>query len=252
MASSLSQVLSQRLEDLAARPLQPVEVAVLDSGVDTTHPDLLARVVEAFTIELASGEPEVRKRDLGQNGDPLGHGTAVASIIAKLAPNARIVDYRVLGASNLGAGAAVLEALREVLTRGSRVINMSLAVTAEFESRLRPLCETAYRQGQVAVAAKRNMPLVDFGFPAEFSSCVSVDIDHFASSYKLRYQSDSPIEFAGNGEDVIVAATGGGYTTKTGTSFATPAVTGLCALLLGAFPDLRPFEIKAALKAFAD
>ena len=49
-------------------------------------------------------------------------------------------------------------------------------------------------------------------------------------------------------DEVTVAAAGGGYTTKTGTSFATPAVCGLCALLVGAFPDLRPFELKTLLK----
>jgi subtilase family protein len=45
--------------------------------------------------------------------------------------------------------------------------------------------------------------------------------------------------------------TTGGYTTKTGTSFATPTVSAFCALLVGAHPDLRPFEIKTILKAFS-
>jgi len=49
----------------------------------------------------------------------------------------------------------------------------------------------------------------------------------------------------------VVAAPGGGETTMTGTSFAAPAVTGLCALLVGACPDLRPFEVKSLLRAFS-
>jgi subtilisin len=50
---------------------------------------------------------------------------------------------------------------------------------------------------------------------------------------------------------VLVASPGGGTTTMTGTSFAAPAVSGLCALLVGACPDLRPFEVKSLLKAFS-
>ena len=252
MTSLLRRLLTERLEDLAARQLDPVEVAVLDSGIDTTHPDLKGRVAAAYTIELVNGDSEIRERDLGVNPDKLGHGTAVASIIAKIAPNARIIDYQVLGPQDLGASAAVIAALRDVLARRPRIANMSLAVTAEFATRLLPLCEAAYRQGQVLVAAKRNMPLVDYGFPAEFSSCISVDIDSFPTSFHLRYLEDHRIEYAANGEEIVVAATGGGYTVKTGTSFATPAISGLCALMLGAYPGLRSFEVKAALKAFAD
>jgi subtilisin family serine protease len=51
--------------------------------------------------------------------------------------------------------------------------------------------------------------------------------------------------------DVPVAAAGGGYTTMTGTSFATPIMCGHVALLMGAYPGLTPFEIKTLLKAFA-
>jgi subtilisin len=53
------------------------------------------------------------------------------------------------------------------------------------------------------------------------------------------------------GENVTVAVPGGGYTTKHGTSYATPAVSALCAVLLGAFPGLLPFEVRAALKHHA-
>ena len=94
MASLLAQVMSEKLEVLATRPLAPVEVAVLDSGVDSTHPDLRDRVTAGFVVEMVDGQPTVTPRPLTENPDKLGHGTAVASIIAKLAPNAQIVDIR--------------------------------------------------------------------------------------------------------------------------------------------------------------
>ena len=76
-------------------------------------------------------------------------------------------------------------------------------------------------------AARRNMPIEDDGFPAEFSSCVGVDIGNFISQFHLLFQEDQIIEFVAHGEAVVVAAPGGGTTTNTGTSFATPAVSGL-------------------------
>jgi len=102
---------------------------------------------------------------------------------------------------------------------------------------------------QVVVAARRNMPLNDNGIPAEFSSCIGVDSDRFASPFAFRFRSHHPIECTAQGEEVTVAVPGGRYSVQGGTSFATPTVTGLCTLLLGAEPELEPFEVKSLLKA---
>ena len=71
------------------------------------------------------------------------------------------------------------------------------------------------------------------------------------SPFQLVFNRGDPIEFTALGENMTIANVGGGYTTKSGTSFATPVVSGLVALLIGLYPDLRPFEIKALLKHFA-
>ena len=63
-----------------------------------------------------------------QNSDGVGHGTAVASVIARLAPNARIVDIRVLSDPGKASGAAVLAGLKHTLELRTRVINISLAL----------------------------------------------------------------------------------------------------------------------------
>jgi subtilisin len=247
----LAEALATEPEALAQRSLAPVTIAVLDSGVDATHPDLAGRVIDAVRIELVDGKPAVVQGSPTANNDAYGHGTAVASIACKVSPNARIVDVKVLGEGRLGTGAALIAGLRYAVQQRIPVVNMSLAASAEFAARLHALCEQAYRQGQVIVAATRNMPLTDHGFPAELSSVVSVDQGKLESLYRLYYRRAHPIEYVAHGEEVPVAAAGGGYTTKTGTSFATPAVSGLCALWLGAFSDLRPFEVKALLKAFS-
>ena len=250
-ASNLNDWVSLRLEELAQRDLRPVEVAVIDSGIDSSHPDLAGRIVEAVRVDASSGNADIISVELGQNNDQFGHGTAVASIIAKLAPNAHIVDVRVLGETSTGSAGALIAGLKYAVQRRSRLINMSLAAKAEHAATLRGLCETAYRHNQLIIAARRNMPLTDEGIPAEFSSTISVDRDRFPTPYQLQFRPDQTIEYSALGEEVIVAASGGGYTTKTGTSFATPAIAAMCALLIGAHPELRPFEVKTILKAFA-
>jgi len=246
---SLRTALGETFADLQGRSLEPVTVAVVDSGVDASHPDLEGRLTQAFCVEMVDDEPQLVERPLGENNDAYGHGTAVSSIVASVAPNARVIDIRVLNVGNVGAGNALLRGFEHAVALGARVINMSLAATAKFAGPLAELCERAYRRNQIVVASRRNMPLADNGFPAELSTCISVDVGRFDTALKVQFREDHIVEFVGHGEDVKVAAAGGGYTTMTGTSFATPAVSGLCALLVGGHPDLRPFDVKSLLRA---
>jgi len=251
MSPSLRSAFSVKLRELKKKKLTPVEVAVLDSGVDATHKDLVKRVVAAYRVEVKGENARIVEVPLQTNNDVYGHGTGVASIIARLAPNARIIDVRVLGSDNRGSGLAAVEGLRHAVELKTRLVNMSLAASANFSTALLPLCEQAYHQNQIIVASRRNMPLHDDGFPAEFSATISVDNETFRSPFHFKYLPDQVIEYAAHGEEVVVAAPGGGYTTQTGTSFATPTVCGLCALIVGAYPDIRPFELKTILKALA-
>jgi subtilisin family serine protease len=228
-----------------------VAVAVIDSGIDAGHRELKGRVDRAVRIEPAPRGHRVVESSRRGNADVYGHGTAVASIIARIAPNARLVDVRVLDARNLCTGETLLAGFRFAVEAGFPVVNMSLAARARFMTPLSRLCEKAYRRNQLVVAAKRNMPLVDNGFPAELSSCIGVDMGRHASAFELLFRRAEIIQFVAHGDRVRVAAAGGGRTTMSGTSFAAPAVSGLCALLLGAHPDLCPFDVKALLRAFA-
>lgn len=235
-------------EKLPSCTLEPVTIAVLDSGVDSSHPALLDKVLQSVIVE----DGHIRVREVGVNNDPFGHGTAVASILTKLAPNAKILDICVLGTRANNVGPSLLRGLQYAIEQNAALINMSLASTQEYAARLNVLCEQAYRNGQSVVAATRNMPLTDHGFPAEFSSVISVD--HGAdveSMFRWYFRQAHPIPWIANGSELTVAAAGGGYTTKTGTSFATPVVTAICALWLGAFGHFHSFELKTLLRAFA-
>jgi subtilisin len=248
---NLQQVLKIGPEELKNRKLPPVKVAIVDSGIDATHPQLRGRVVSSVRVEAKGRAQHVMKGAVSRNNDVYGHGTAVASIICKLSPNARLIDVRVLDADNVCTGDTLIAGFRYAVESGARIINMSLAANAKYAAPLRDLCEIAYRQNQLVVAARRNMPLTDQGFPAEIATCIGVDIGRLKSQFDVIFQNNNIIEFMAHGEEVVVAAAGGGKTTMTGTSFATPAVSGLCALLVGAYPDLRPFDVKSVLRAFA-
>jgi subtilisin family serine protease len=247
----LQRALEVPFEELAKGSLASVTVGVLDSGIDGSHPDLQGRVQKTMILESDdSGAVTARDGDPSENNDLYGHGTGVASIIARIAPNTRFIDFRVLGGNNRGSGEALVEGFEWAVRSDAILLNMSLAANEKYVPRMNTLCEDAYRRGITIVAARRNMPLQDEGFPAALIPCVGVDNEGKGPEARWHYRNDV-IEYAAYGVDVPVAAHGGGYTTMTGTSFATPILCGFVALLLGAYPGLRPFEVKAILKAMA-
>jgi len=253
----LIEALSIDLEQLAGRPLQTIEVAVVDSGMDASHPALQGRVIEQFIVEQEKtpgggrDKPKLRDVALGSQNDSYWHGTAVGGLIAGIAPNAKLIDVRVLGADNKSTSESMLLGLHHAIERGARVINLSLAASDSSKPELFELLERAHYRDQVVVAARRNFPAQGDGWPAALSACIGVGRDAFDKPSQFRWRQRFPIEIFGRGEDVTVAVPGGGYTTTFGTSFATPAVSGLVTLLLGTVPELGPSEIRALLKAHA-
>lgn len=238
--------------DLLQRELAPVEIAVVDTGIDGSHPELRGRVRAAFQIVRSRSRLRVEAGDPARNNDRLGHGTAVASVITSIAPNARLVDLEIAGADMVGSGDALLAGLRHAIDLGCAVINLSLACHRRLREPLANLCELAYFRNQLVVASRRNTPLGDDGLPAELSSCIGVDRGSVATPFELRFRERQPIEFASLGSAVKTAVPGGGYALQQGTSFATPVVSGLAALYLGARPSLTPYELKTLLKRVAE
>ncbi len=250
-SSDLRRALDAPLGRLARRKLAPVDVAVLDSGIDASHPDLAGHVLEAFRVQSDAKGARLVSARTGINQDAFGHGTAVASIIRRVAPNARLIDVRVVSADDVFTGEALIAGLTATVERKWKVANISLAASPGVARHLMPLCERAHFQGQVLVASQRNLAIEDDGYPAAFSSVLGVTSRDIRAAYEYFFDDGAMIEWQAAGEKIAVAASGGGYTLKAGTSFATPVIAGMCALVLGAFPDLTPFEIKTVLKAHA-
>lgn len=235
---------------LSLDPAALVPVAVVDSGLNATHPALAGRVLSARRALSYQGD-SFSPVPLPCDQDARNHGTAVGGLVLRAAPNARLHDIRVFDSEERASGATVLAGLWEAIRLNCPVILVTAVCEASEAPRLRLACEEAYRRGLTVVASRRNVPRPDQGFPAEFSSCVSVCSGRYASLYEYEYTGKPPIEFRAWGEGIEAPQTGGGSAPVEGASFAAAVMAGLCSLLLGVFPGLAPFEVKAALKAFA-
>jgi subtilisin family serine protease len=111
------------------------------------------------------------------------------------------------------------------------------------------LCEQAYAQDAILVVSKRNFG--DLGYPAMFSSVISVDSEDFEDKLRILHYPGSIIEYGARGVNVEVVRLQGSFGLSSGTSFATPHVTGTVALLLGIFTGIRSCQVKAILDSFA-
>ena len=218
-------------------------VCILDSGVEADHP-LVGGLEEAVTISVGEDDEVLVEEDT--EGDVSGHGTACASIVRALAPDCAISSVRVLGANFTGSGGVLLAGLRHAVEQGYDVINMSLSTTKKpFAAVLHELADTAYFRRTVLVASAHNMPVESY--PWRFSSVISVGSHEDESPLTVFYNPNPPVEFFGRGVNVDVAWLGGRSIRVSGNSFATPHLSGICALILAKHPELTPFQVKSVL-----
>jgi len=225
-----------------------VSVAIIDSGIDQTHPDLQDKVLESVEARNEN------KRVLfvpSEVGDTAGHGTACAGIISRIAPDAKFHSIRVLGAGGLGDGQSFLAGLEYAIKKRYRLINLSLGTTKpQFFAPLHDLLDRAYQAGCIVVAAANNLPQPSF--PSVFSSSlISVSKSEQTDPFHFGFRYGEVIELTAPGVNVRTAWLGGGYKSLTGNSFACPHIVGIVALLLETYPNLTPFQVKSALYSIA-
>ncbi len=219
-----------------------VSVCVLDSGVEPDHP-LVGPVERSLAVTRVADVIEIHD---DAAGDLCGHGTACAGIIRSLAPDCELTSVRVLGAGYTGSGPVLLAGLEWAIEQGFDVINMSLSTTKkQFAETLHDLADAAYFRRTMLVASAHNMPVESF--PWRFSSVISVGSHEDDDPFTYYYNPTPPVEFFARGLEVDVAWLGGGTLRCTGNSFATPHVTGICALILSKHRELTPFQLKTVL-----
>lgn len=215
-----------------------VTVAVIDTGIDTAHPAFAGTLTPAGTW-----------RDfIGTDSDPseagtvidrgYGHGTAVAGIILQVAPNARILPIRALSPSGEGDSTTIGKAITHAADQGAKVINVS-AVTDK-DSDVSKAIEYASLKGAYVIMAAGNQGLDPVLFPARKASQTNftgylglsvggIELDNRKSAYS-NYGSD--LEVLAPASGIVTTYPGGDIRAVTGTSFATPVVSGVLALAL--------------------
>ncbi len=220
-----------------------VRVCILDSGIERDHP-VVGELAGTVAVEVGEDD-EVTVVDDAE-GDLCGHGTACAGIVRSLAPDCELYSVRVLGAGFTGSGSALLGGLQYAVEQGFHVINMSLSTTkSHFAGLLHEVADRAYFKRTVLVASAHNMPVESY--PWRFSSVISVGSHEETGAETFYYNPSPPVEFFARGVDVEVAWLGRTQARSTGNSFATPHMSGICALILGKHPELTPFQLKSAL-----
>ena len=220
-----------------------VRVCILDSGIEAGHP-LVGEIEGA--VAFHRGEDDEIELEQDTEGDLCGHGTACAGIVRSLAPDCEIHSARVLGAGFKGSGPVLLEGLRWAVDEGFDVINMSLSTTKrQFAELLHEIADAAYFKRTVLVASAHNMPVESY--PWRFSSVISVGSHEEPDPLTFFYNPSPPVEFFARGVGVEIAWLGGGKILSTGNSFATPHMSGICALVMAKHPELTPFQLKNVL-----
>ncbi|WP_436788549.1 S8 family serine peptidase [Yinghuangia sp. YIM S10712] len=218
-----------------------VEIALVDSGVDTAHPDLVGQVTEAPSW----------------GGFGNGHGTSLASLIAGsgrgvggqgaygVAPKAKIVSYNAgLGASDLMDGSKVAPAIRAAADSSAEIINLSFGGSpnpARDEA-----VSYALSRGKLVVAGGGNVAEYNQStpYPASFPGVLGVgayDRNGIAWTGTL---AGHWISLAGPGVDIYSACTGAtGYCKSSGTSDAAALTSGVAALLWAKYPHYTANQI---------
>jgi subtilase family serine protease len=249
-----------------------ITVAVIDTGVDYNHPDLINNIwVNVDEIagngiddDLNGFIDDVKGWDfVGNDNTPLGtdgHGTHVAGIIAAsrnsightgVAYNAKIMPLKVLGGGDQWGN--VNNAIRYAVDNGARVINMSLGgSTSDPDGRLKEALQYAHEFGVIVVSAAGNdgasSPIMPASFATQWGIAVGATGNTGAlTSYSNKAGTQATIAYVTAPGTSTSTLPNNKYGKLSGTSMATPHVAGVVALMLSANPDLTDAQVRQIL-----
>ena len=232
-----------------------VSVAILDTGVDLSHPDLQGKVVASVNFS-----------DSGTVSDVNGHGTHVAGIVgaatnnslgvAGLGYNTTLLNVKVMGDNGTGSFFSVAQGVVWAADHGARVINMSLG--AEFgNATLEDAINYSWGKGVVVVGAAGNNGGSTPFYPAAYPNVIAVaSTDMFDKLAPLSNYGDW-VDVAAPGGNIYSTLPNSRYASLSGTSVASPHVAGLAALVFTRVADsdadgLLNDEVRACIENNAD
>lgn len=227
-----------------------VRIAILDSGVEISHPDLAGLTLsDDVVIRSRGGQIEAIE---GDGEDVFGHGTAVAGIIHRHAPEAEIGSFRVLGHFKESRAAVIREGVRAAALRGYDIIQCSFGAPARAQDAAiyKGWLDALYLRGLHVVAAGSNAGFHTAEWPAHFPTVIAVGADP-DDAESLKLCRGSLVEFSIRGREKSAAWAHGEHKEVFGSSFAAPRVTAMLACILTDHPDIHPLHAKALLRHMA-
>ncbi len=235
--------LSELQEALNTGTGKGVRMAVLDTGVQEDHVDMVGMVEKSYKVKSMGRLFECVEVEKGT--DKVGHGTACAAIIKDIAPDTEIHSVQVIGDNSRGSTAELTAGLRWCVKNGMDVVNASLGTIEQRNpTELSNVCDEALYKGVTIIAAASNRGRVSY--PANLSSVISVDFERM-DKMDFDYRTGEPIEIEASGVMIEAPNPEGGTKFYTGTSFACPHVSGFVARLMSVYPNMQPFEVRALL-----
>ncbi|MFE7577347.1 type VII secretion-associated serine protease mycosin [Streptomyces sp. NPDC057521] len=235
-----------------------VRVAVIDTGVDDTHPQLAGAVAPGADTLEPGGDG---------TGDPVGHGTLVAGLVAArpragtgfvgLAPGATVIPVRQNDARDDGTDVSLAGAILHAVARRAQVINIS-------QETVRPQAPGSALGRAVAEAVRRDIVVVasagndgaDGGrtptYPAAFDGVLAVAASDRDNERAPFSRPGSFVDVAAPGVDIVSTAPGRGHCADSGTSFAAPYVSAVAALLRAKYPHWTAAQIAARIEQTAE
>lgn len=233
-------------------------LAVVDTGVEAAHPDLAGRVTTSAGATCLTGTCVA-----GPGTDDNGHGTHVAGIAGAATNNATgvagtafsspIVPVKVLDSTGSGTYASVASGIIWAAQHGARVMNLSLGGSGYSQTLCNAVTTATNTYHVLVVAAAGNSATSAASYPAACPGALGVaatDSNDAPASFTNFGKSN--VFVSAPGVNILSTYMGGTYRSLSGTSMATPFVTGLSALLVGQNSALTPAGIKLRLAQNSD
>jgi subtilisin family serine protease len=216
-----------------------VNVAVLDTGVDLTHPDLIENLIEGYNVINPKLPPT----------DDNGHGTHVAGIIAAsnnaigvvgVSPCAKIIPIKVLNRMGAGRMDHVIEGIKVAVDKGADLICMSLGTRNPLDEVLKAIKKAADSGVVCFVAAGNAGRTAQLLYPAAYDMTISIGaVDE--NSMRASFSCTGPnLDFVAPGVDIYSTVPVSSYAVMSGTSQAAPFACGVGALLLSHHRMTKP------------
>jgi len=225
-----------------------VTVAILDTGVDGTHPDLTQKMVPGWNFYDNNAD----------TSDVYGHGTAVAGTAAASSNNSKgvaspawgclIMPIRISDLNGYGSTSLMAKGLTWAADHGARVANISYRVSTS--SSITSAANYLQSKGGIVTISAGNQS--EFEAAADNPSVLTVSATDSNDSMTSWSNTGNIIDLAAPGLGIYTTNRGGGYGSWWGTSFSAPLVAGVAALVISANPNLSAVQVQNVLKQAAD